>query len=380
MPYRYMYCPINNTYNNICDNRYTFNVGVVMNLVNSVRSFKYPYPLFGRGEKNRLPISHSKVSPYYWWWEFLRRNDDYRKCCENGGKGKLAPLYADFGDVYELEFRLWWGRLKRGAYLFGENEITDRIQTFASVEKCAEHLQNPSILLAAIPINTPKSKLIKSFKVLLKKNHKTQKGRPKVVSNSKYPFCAVPNSLALEQTLTVYDAWKESLKKGERKTLADIGIELRLVKEFLPNAKDTPKEIATKRNKMSATVSRYISDAQAIIANTSLGRFPDKSRPKATKKVSHVSTPKMEIYRYWKKRVKSNPKIALADIGFELKLGKPSWLPQPSDTEDTIKAKRNKMSATVSRYIKNAHSLVANLEHARNNNKTTRSLPSDKRK
>lgn len=336
-----------------------------MNLINSVRTFKYAYPLFGRGEKNRLPISHSKVSPYYWWWEFLRRNDDYRRCCQSGGKGRLANLYADFGDVYELEFRLWWGRLKRGAYLFGENEIIDRIRTFSSVEKCAEHLQNPSILLAAIPINTPKSKLIKSFKILLNHHHKTQRGRPKVVSNSKYPFYAIPNSLALEQTLTVYDAWQASLKAGEKKTLADIGIELRLVREFMPNSKDTPKEATAKRNKMSATVSRYIGDAQAIITNTASGRFPDKSRPKSIKKVTHINNPKMDIYRYWKRQVKSNPKVALADIGFDLKLGNPSWLPSPTDSEEIIKTKRNKMSATVSRYLKNAQSLVDNLEHTK---------------
>ena len=333
-----------------------------MNLVNTVRSFKYAYPMFGRGAKNRLPVSHSRVSPYYWWWEFLRRNEDYRKCCENGGTGKLASLYADFGDVYELEFRLWWGRLKRGAYLFGENEITDRIRTFASVEKCAEHLQNPNILLAAIPINTPKSKLIKSFTILLNEHHKTKKGRPTVVSNSKYPFSAVPNSLALEQTLTVYDAWQVSLKSSKKKSLADIGIELRLVREFIPNKKDTPKQATAKRNKMSATESRYISDPQAIIANTALGKFPDKTRPKKEKKISHINIPKMNIYRYWKKRLKSNPKITLADIGFELKLGNTSWLPLPIDSEAVIKAKRNKMSATVSRYIKNAQSLIDNAQ------------------
>lgn len=336
-----------------------------MNLVNSSRTFKYAYPLFGRGAKNRLPISYSKVSPYYWWWEFLRRNEDYRKCCLNGGKGKLASLYADFGNVYELEFRLWWGRLKRGAYLFGENEITDRITTFTNIESCAEHLQNPSILLAAIPINTPKSKLIKSFKILLNKHHKTGRGRPKVVSNSKYPFCSVPNSLALEQTITVYDAWQESLNSKNKKTLADIGIELRLIKAFIPNAKDTRKEATAKRNKMSATVSRYISDAQAIIANTSLGKFPDKTRLKQRIKVSHINNPKMDVYHYWKKRTKANPKIGLADIGFELKLGNSNWIPQPSDSDVLVKAKRNKMSATVSRYLKNAQSLVENLEHTK---------------
>jgi len=304
------------------------------------------------------------VSPYYWWWAYLQKNEEYRKCCQNGGKGKLASLYADFGDVYELEFRLWWGRLKRGAYLFGEQEKSDRINQVSDIEKCAEALKNPSLILARIPINESKSQLLKSFKLFLRDKHQTKRGRRKVVSTALYPFCSTPSVSALEQTLTVYEAWQESLKSKPTKTLADIGIDLRLVKTFIPNSKDTPKEVTTKRNKMSATVSRYIRDAEAIIANTALGRFPDRSRPKVVKEVSHVNKPKMDIYHYWEKRVKADPKIGLADIGFELKLGDASWLPLPNDSKEVIKAKRNKMSATVSRYIKNAESLITNAEHS----------------
>ena len=44
-------------------------------------------------------------SVYYLWWEFLRRNEDYKKTCENGGKGKCDRLYADFGNVHEGTFK-----------------------------------------------------------------------------------------------------------------------------------------------------------------------------------------------------------------------------------------------------------------------------------
>jgi len=335
-----------------------------MNLIDSVRSFKYKYPKFGRGEKNRLPISHSKVSPYYWWWAYLQKNEEYRKCCAQGGRGKLAKLYADFGDVYELEFRLWWGRLKRGAYLFGEQEKNDRINQVSSLERCAEALQNPSIILARIPINESKSQLLKSFKLFLRDKHQTKRGRRKVVSTALYPFCSTPSVSALEQTLTVYEAWQESLKAKQNKTLADIGIELRLVREFIPHSKDTPKQATSKRNKMSATVSRYIRDAEAIIANTALGRFPDKSRPAKPKKASTVDKPNMEVYEYWQKRKKKNPNITLAEIGFKLKLGRKEWLPTPNDSAKELVIKRNKMSATVSRIVKNAQSQIDNDAHA----------------
>jgi hypothetical protein len=329
-------------------------------------SFKYPYPLFGRGAKNRLPLSQTQRSPYYWWWEYLRRNDAYRQCCLNGGTGKLGKLYADFGDVHELEFRLWWQRQNRGAYLFTETKITDRIQRFTSLEKCAIHLQTPGIMLAAIPLNESKAKLRKSFNLFLRDFHpnkQERRGRRQVVSNARYPFCAVPVIPALAQALDVYDKWKMYLDSGNKKSLADIGMELRLVTKFMPSVHDKPSEVNAKRNKMSATVSRYIKDAQAMIDNTALGRFPDKSRPIRERTVSHTIAPRVDIYNHLQRTLKKNPKVTLADIGFELKLGKPEWLPQPSDTKEVLTAKRNKMSATVSRYVKNAKSLLDAAAH-----------------
>ena len=41
-----------------------------------------------------------QCSVYYFWWEYLRRNIGYKRCCEQGGKGKYALLYSDFGNVH----------------------------------------------------------------------------------------------------------------------------------------------------------------------------------------------------------------------------------------------------------------------------------------
>ena len=99
---------------------------------NKPRKFNFAPPRFTqRKSKYVLPSGGMyleadddkyKASVYYWWYEYLRRSDVYRKCCERGGKGKLAWLYEDFGNVFaeantEKEaFRVWW---REHAHLFG---------------------------------------------------------------------------------------------------------------------------------------------------------------------------------------------------------------------------------------------------------------------
>jgi hypothetical protein len=67
-------------------------------------------------------------------------------------------------------------------------------------------------------------------------------------------------------------------KRGEvKKTLAQIGADLQLVKSAMPNSKDLRHEAELKRSVMAATVSRHFKDAQRIVTNTALGQFPNSS-------------------------------------------------------------------------------------------------------
>lgn len=49
-------------------------------------------------------------SVYYYWWAFLRLSKAYKACCESGGEGDLADLYAYFGDVRSDDFMHWWAK------------------------------------------------------------------------------------------------------------------------------------------------------------------------------------------------------------------------------------------------------------------------------
>lgn len=87
------------------------------------RRLKFIYaPPSGRG-RHKMPKPPYSGAPswqcsvYYFWWEFLRRSQRYRKCCDEGGKGRLSGLYRDFGDVRDPKFDRWW---HAHAHIFAE--------------------------------------------------------------------------------------------------------------------------------------------------------------------------------------------------------------------------------------------------------------------
>ena len=66
-----------------------------------------------------------------------------------------------------------------------------------------------------------------------------------------------------------------AVKRGEdKRTLAKIGADMKLVKTAMPNSRDRPKEAADKRAVMAATVSRHFRQAKQNIEGTARGVFP----------------------------------------------------------------------------------------------------------
>jgi hypothetical protein len=70
-------------------------------------------------------------SPYFWWWRFLGLSDPYLATCDSKGRGPLADLYNDFGDVRVTQglsiyssFKKWWGaKGERYGRLFQERSL-----------------------------------------------------------------------------------------------------------------------------------------------------------------------------------------------------------------------------------------------------------------
>lgn len=240
--------------------------------------FKAQYPVFGRATKP-LPLGYQQRSPYYWWWEFLRRNEDYLACCAEEGKGQLAALYADFGDVRTDSFKQWWSAGERGAVLFGEKPLPTSVKELQNASEWDGTWRSEDVMVLVVPLEVGKRRLQGYFAKLLKVRHKGKRGRKALsdsdASSAQYPLHRNVSIHTLRIQISVYDAVNANNLTVKKRTLAQIGADFRLVDTAMPNAKDDKSIAALKRNVMAATVSRHYKDAVRIVANTSLGQFPN---------------------------------------------------------------------------------------------------------
>lgn len=241
--------------------------------------FLAAHPKIGTKHKP-APLVLQERSPYYWWWAYLRRNSDYLACCEAGGTGELAALYADFGDVRSDDFRSWWGGSEqRGAKLFGEKQIELRLRQLSDASEWNEDLGSQTAVIA-VNLSINRRKLQKDFAEWLTKVHTAKLGRRalgKENSTAKYPLHRNFSQHNLRVMLETYDAWTANLAlpKEQRKTMWQIGESLKLVPTAMTSPSDIQSMRTDKLNVMTAAVSRYVRHAKAIIANTAKGQFPN---------------------------------------------------------------------------------------------------------
>lgn len=246
------------------------------------RHFLAPTPRFGR-TNNRLPVGYQQRSPYYWWWQYLRRNADYIACCDKGGKGKLAALYADFGDIREDNFHKWWTENQRGAMLFAEQPLTVKFGELKQPSEWQPHWDSEAVMVVAVPLSMSKRALKGAFAKLVDSRHTGSKsGRSslaklKTVSTARYKLEHNYTISGLLTTLAVYDLWLINVDKpkSERLTLWQIGKVLNINKSAIKDAESiTSADRMVGRNILGATVSRYVKQAKAMIANAATGKFP----------------------------------------------------------------------------------------------------------
>ena len=241
------------------------------------------HPLIGTKHKPSL-LRYQQRSVYYWWWAYLRRNQEYLACCARGGTGKLAGLYADFGDVREDDFRAWWGgKQQRGAYLFGEqpSDLVVR-KVDASSDWLPAWDADDRVMVVAVNMAVGRRQLQAHFARLLAKEHKGRRGRiamATVTSTARYPLHRNFSVHNLKMMLAAYDAWaaNEQLPRDQRKTQWQLGESIRLVAGAVTTKNDA--DAVDKRNTMSAAFNRAVKQAKLIIANTARGEFPNSTPP-----------------------------------------------------------------------------------------------------
>lgn len=238
--------------------------------------FKGQHPIWGRGKKASL-IGNPTESHYYYWWEFLRRNDDYIACCTAGGTGALVGLYEKFGDVLNDTFKDWWR--EHGYRLFAEERKSVQLKELNDPSEWESSWAKDHMMVVVIPLDIPKRYVQGFFARLLKERHTGKRGRKalsdKDASTARFPLHRNVSVGTLAKQLAVYDAVVAKKQGNDKRTLAKIGADLKLVEDAMPNSKDDLNSAMDKRNVMSATVSRYYRQAQRIVANTALGQFPN---------------------------------------------------------------------------------------------------------
>jgi hypothetical protein len=243
--------------------------------------FFEPTPTFGTKHK-RLAPSKQEESPYYWFWAYMRRNKEYIKCCDKNGAGKLAKLYQDFGDIRGEDFAEWWGgNSQKGGYLFGETPNEINLRQLKDKNEWSEEW-NENIAVFAINLSIGRRKLQQYFAAQLETIHKGKRGRRSMgntASTARYKLYRNYSVSNLKKMLEAYDAWlkNESLPKTERKTMWELGESIRLVPVAMPPTHrdfQLQDNVKMRHNTMTVAMSRYVKQAQIIIANTSLGVFP----------------------------------------------------------------------------------------------------------
>lgn len=235
-------------------------------------------PNFGT-KNNPAKLSLQTRSPYYWWWVYLRRNEDYLKCCENGGKGKYAKLYKDFGDVREDNFKTWWK--EKGVELFSEKHVSEGgdmvLMELTDKSQWNETWTGDKVLVVAMPLTSSKRYLQSRFNALLKKRHTTKRGRQYKTfeeSSANYPLAKNYTIRNLETTLAVYDEYLKHKGQVPKVPYWKIGQSMRLVPSAMTTDSMSMNERQVYRNVMGASVKRYITNAEKMIANAALGKFP----------------------------------------------------------------------------------------------------------
>lgn len=242
------------------------------------------HPTFG-SYKNPVPFK-VEASPYYWWWYALTLNEGYKNACRNRGSG-FEQTYADFGDVsYEGEhhhaFCTWWRERVntlegRGAYLFAEPVIRGKsVSVIDDEEIAAEVIADTNRLLVSIPLDAQRKHIDWRLNNILKKYLKPETGRlirSVKKSKARYSMHKPVVPAALKKCFDLYDAKLDAVGKGE--AIGNFELAKRAGIRVQEREKaDEVNTVENYRRTVSATVSRYIKQAENMIENAGRGQFP----------------------------------------------------------------------------------------------------------
>lgn len=215
-------------------------------------------------------IAAARKTWIYWWYMTLRASDEYRYCCENGGKGKLASLYADFGDIPAHPFSTWY--MKHGRKIFGETKPFKKVQSVETNRELEELRLKQDGLILQIPLTIRKQTVMRQIGKFLKEVYEGRDIDIWMKSTAKRQIVKSKIRMSTVETLLkVYELRNKHLTAS----LNEIGQMARIDPDILK--RDTTGQDLNDclvRRRMTIAVSRYLKQAKNLIANAERGVFP----------------------------------------------------------------------------------------------------------
>lgn len=233
--------------------------------------FQYPPPNF---ESENYDLETANCI-YYIWWKYLRVNKDYLAYYKNGvvPSDEQKKVFDDFGNIYESSFQVWWETYHMGTKLFFGITRKDKLALVPTYDLVDPDDFERNIIYLRLPLSSyTKRELQQWFNKFLKNFHKGKRGHRKVQTlQNTYLVVGRSKPISLNLHLEIYE-YREA---NPKLALWRIARHFKLF-HLEQYAKPTPDTQA--RNIMSATVSRHLKKANALIHNVGFGRFPDYSR------------------------------------------------------------------------------------------------------
>ena len=228
-------------------------------------------------------------SPYRCWWSFLSCSKDYWWACLQNGDTldpELQRTYENFGDAHLHGFAAWWTEAARDNFLERiEPPNVELINSHQILD--ANHPTEYPWMIVRVPLNLGREKLMQDFSSILEKHPDRVHHRDQT---SKYPLLKHKN-LHDDVLLRTCDLWHAinrmggistgPKQKGDSDSYYEIGKRFKANEDQVIKVEDRLDVMKRKRSAMKTAVSRMLSQANNLIANVEIGRFPsNKPVPK----------------------------------------------------------------------------------------------------
>ncbi|WP_396190295.1 hypothetical protein [Flavobacterium sp.] len=215
-------------------------------------------------------MRQAKSSWYGLWYRCLRLSDEYQHCCTNDGKGRLKPIYGDFGDVVDLRFEQWWQRV--GRYLFAERKAIPKVQFYTHRRDLEEITNLRDKVVIEVPLTIRKSTVVRQINKILKAAYEGRDVVPREQSTARRKLAK--SKLRKETVSKMLDLYELRARKPEL-TLWQLGERAGIELDLMARTTDGQQmTLQQERIRMGIAVSRYLKQARNLIWNATEGVFP----------------------------------------------------------------------------------------------------------